>query len=188
MTTDPGSPSAGEQRLLQMLEGLNANQAALTQLLQQQQAGASANGAQGSAGAGSGSSGLMAMDLSKVLRPPQNFGCKTRDEELVKWATWSWEFEQYLGTLDRAYILDFKRLADHPKNEIVFSTLSDEEKDRSRIMYGLLSSLVNDRLRRVLKTISDHNGYEGYRQIALDLKPSSRTRALALMTAITGHK
>ena len=184
MTTDPGSPSAGEQRLLQMLEGLNANQAALTQLLQQQQAGASANGAQGSAGAGSGSSGLMAKDLSKVLRPPQNFGCKTRDEELVKWATWSWEFEQYLGTLDRAYILDFKRLADHPKNEIVFSTLSDEEKNRSRIMYGLLASLVNDRLRRVLKTISDHNGYEGYRQIALDLKPSSRTRALALMTAI----
>ena len=57
MTTDPGSPSAGEQRLLQMLEGLNANQAALTQLMQQQQAGASANGAQGSAGAGSGSSG-----------------------------------------------------------------------------------------------------------------------------------
>ena len=83
MTTDPGSPSAGEQRLLQMLEGLNANQAALTQLMQQQQAGASANGAQGSAGAGSGSSGLMAKDLSKVLRPPQNFGCKTR-------VVWPW--------------------------------------------------------------------------------------------------
>ena len=107
-----------------------------------------------------------------------------RDEELVNWATWSWEFEQYFGTLGRAYILDFKHLADHPKTVIVFSTLSEEEKDRPRIMYGLLASLVNDRLRRVLKTTGDHNGYEGCRQIALDLKPSSRTRALALMTAI----
>ncbi|CAE7864336.1 unnamed protein product, partial [Symbiodinium necroappetens] len=154
------SMSAGEQKLLEVLSGMQQTQALLAQMFQQQSAGSS----QASAA---------------------EFGCKSRDEELVRWATWSWEFEQYLGTLDREYILDFKRLADHPKKEIVFGTLSSAEQDRARIMYGLLASLVNDRLRRVLKTIPHQNGYEGYRQIALDLKPSSRTRALALMTAIS---
>ena len=192
---DPGSPSAqaqqqqqpaatmstGEQRLLEVLAGVQQTQTLLAQLAQQQAVAA----AQPAVAAPSASSGLAAKDLSKVLKHPQEFGCKTRDEELIRWATWSWEFEQYLGTLDRAYIVDFKRLADHPKQEVVFGTLSDEEKERSRIMYGLLASLVNDRLRRVLKTIADQNGYEGYRQISLDLKPSSRTRALALMTAIS---
>ncbi|CAE7571046.1 unnamed protein product, partial [Symbiodinium necroappetens] len=125
-----------------------------------------------------------AKDLSKVLKHPTSFSCQTRDEELVKWPAWAWEFEQYLGTLDKSFQVDFKRLKDNAKTVVDFSVLTEAEKDRSRIMYGLLASLLNDRLKRLLKTVSDNNGYEAYRLISLELRPSSRTRALALMQTI----
>ncbi|CAE7302273.1 unnamed protein product [Symbiodinium sp. KB8] len=128
--------------------------------------------------------GLAAKDLSKVLKHPTSFSCQTRDEELVKWPAWAWEFEQYLGTLDKSFQVDFKRLKDNAKTVVDFSVLTEAEKDRSRIMYGLLASLLNDRLKRLLKTVSDNNGYEAYRLISLELRPSSRTRALALMQTI----
>ena len=66
------------------------------------------------------------------------------------------------------------------------SSLPAAEQDRSRITFGLLVSLLSDRLRRLLKTIGDSNGYESYRQICLDLRPSSRTRALAILQTIHG--
>ncbi|OLP76617.1 Retrovirus-related Pol polyprotein from transposon TNT 1-94 [Symbiodinium microadriaticum] len=169
-----GSVAAGEARLLEILTGMQQNQQVLTELLRSQQEGRES----------SSSSGLAAKDLSKVLKHPTSFSCQTRDEELVKWPAWAWEFEQYLGTLDKSFQVDFKRLKDNAKTVVDFSVLTETEKDRSRIMYGLLASLLNDRLKRLLKTVGDNNGYEAYRLISLELRPSSRTRALALMQTI----
>ena len=166
-----GSVAAGEARLLEILTGMQQNQQVLTELLRSQQEGRES----------SSSSGLAAKDLSKVLKHPTSFSCQTRDEELVKWPAWAWEFEQYLGTLDKSFQVDFKRLKDNAKTVVDFSVLTETEKDRS---YGLLASLLNDRLKRLLKTVGDNNGYEAYRLISLELRPSSRTRALALMQTI----
>ena len=151
----------------------------LTQLLAQQAQSASSSGADPDS-----PKSLAARDLSKILKPPAAFSAKTRDDELIKWPSWSWEFEQFLSTLDEAYQHDFARLREHSKTPVMMNTLTDAEQHRSRIMYGLLASLVNDRLKRVLKTVSHSNGYESYRQISVDLKPSSRTRALALISMI----
>ena len=77
--------SAGEQKLLEVLAGVQQTQTLVVQLAQQQAVAPP----QGSPAASPTSSGLAAKDLSKVLKHPSEFGCKTREEELVKWATWS---------------------------------------------------------------------------------------------------
>ena len=177
--TGSAGPTDGETRLLEILAGMQQNQQVLTELLRSQSESRAA-----AAAATTSYSGLAAKDLSKVLRHPSTFSCQTRDEELIKWPAWSWEFEQYLGTLDKEFQVDFTRLKSNPKTEVLPAQLSATELDRSRIMYGLLASLLNDRLKRLLKTVSDNNGYEAYRLISLDLRPSSRTRALALMQTI----
>ncbi|CAE7342207.1 unnamed protein product [Symbiodinium natans] len=177
--TGSAGPTDGETRLLKILAGVQQNQQVLTELVRSQSESRAA-----AAAATTSYSGLAAKDLSKVLRHPSTFSCQTRDEELIKWPAWSWEFEQYWGTLDKEFQVDFTRLKSNPKTEVLPAQLSATELDRSRIMYGLLASLLNDRLKRLLKTVSDNNGYEAYRLISLDLRPSSRTRALALMQTI----
>ena len=103
-------------------------------------------------------------------------------EELIRWPSWSWEFEQYLITLDKEFQNEFQYIRKNPKAPLPVTAQTAEEADRSRIVYGLLASLLNDRLKRMLKTIPNANGFEAYRQISADLKPSSRTRALALIS------
>ena len=177
----PTSQANAEERLLRMLDMMQQNQQMLTQMMQQQQQQAQAAR---SSSSGSAHVGLGAKDLSKVLKHPPVFSCKNRDEELVRWPSWSWEFEQYLITLDKEFQNEFQYIKKNPKAPLPVTAQTAEEADRSRIVYGLLASLLNDRLKRVLKTIPNANGFEAYRQISADLKPSSRTRALALISMI----
>ena len=178
----PTSQANAEERLLRMLGMMQQNQQMLTQMMQQQQQ----QQAQAASSSSSGSAhvGLGAKDLSKVIKHPPVFSCKNRDEELVRWPSRSWEFEQYLITLDKEFQKEFQYIKDNPKKPLPVTAHTAEEADRSRVVYGLLASRLNERLKRVLKTIPSTNGFEAYRQISADLKPSSRTRALALVSMI----
>ena len=130
------------------------------------------------------SSPLAARDLSKVLKHPSSFGqgCKTRDEELVKWPSWSWEFEQYLSTLDREFAVDFTRIKDNPKTPIVMGTLSDAEKDRSRIMLGFADDLRPNSRQRALALIQATNGWPVF-----DLKQGLLSQVVRLEQAMSEY-
>ena len=85
------------------------------------------------------------------------------------------ELGVYLITLDKKFQNEFQYIKKNPKKPLPVTAQTAEKADRSRIVYGLLASLVNERLKRVLKTIPSTNGFEAYRQISADQKPSSRT-------------
>ena len=124
--------TSGEQRLLATLDALERNQQMLTQLLAQQAQSASSSGADPDS-----PKSLAARDLSKILKPPAAFSAKTRDDELIKWPSWSWEFEQFLSTLDEAYQHDFARLREHSKTPVMMNTLTDAEQ------YGYRAASTN---------------------------------------------
>ena len=86
-----------------MLNMMQQNQQMLTQMMQQQQQQQQQAQAASSSSSGSTQAGLGAKDLSKVLKHPPVFSCKNRDEELIRWPSWSWEFEQYLITLHKEF-------------------------------------------------------------------------------------
>ena len=64
------------------------------------------------------------------------------------------------------------------------STLSLKDQERSQLMFGILSGLLHERGKRLLRSISDRNGYEAYRSLLVDLLPGSRSRLLALLQMI----
>ncbi|CAE7034980.1 unnamed protein product [Symbiodinium sp. CCMP2592] len=123
-------------------------------------------------------------DLAKVLKAPEPFRRKDRDAELSLWANWSWELEQYLSCLDRAFGVELQTIRRRPANPIALASLTEAEADRSRLLYGVLAGLLHDKGKRVLKSLTDANGFEAYRILSQDLMPSSRNRILALLQAI----
>ena len=62
--------------------------------------------------------------------------------------------------------------------------MTEDTRERSRVLYGVLAGLLHDKGKRFLRTIVDHNGYEAYRQISKDLYPKTRSRLLALLRTI----
>ena len=98
-----------------MLDMMKQDQQTLTQMLQKQQ---QHQESQPASAAASSNTRLGARDFSKVLKHPLVFSCKTKDEELVRWPAWSWEFEQCLCTLDKEFYKDLKHIQENPKTPL----------------------------------------------------------------------
>ncbi|CAE7938023.1 unnamed protein product, partial [Symbiodinium necroappetens] len=64
------------------------------------------------------------------------------------------------------------------------ASLGKEDADRSRLLYTILASLLNEKNKRMLRSIPLQNGFEGYRRLIQELTPSSRGRILALVQAL----
>ena len=122
-------------------------------------------------------------DSTKVLKQPERFAAKTREEEHAQWPNWSWGLEQYLCCLDPGFIPDLQALAGQD-NQVFMKDMTEDTRERSRVLCGVLAGLLRDKGKRFLRTILDHNGYEAYRQISKDLQPKTRSRLLALLRTI----
>ena len=171
--TNPFSPAHGgannEQRLVQVLESV-------TMLLQNQAAT--------SAAALSNRTAVTGKDLSKIIKQPEPFSPKDRDAELSMWPAWSWQFEQWLGCVNRDFVQDIARIRANLSVPIVQTALTAAEQERSQLLLGILAGLMHDKGCRMLRTIPASCGFEGYRRLMQDLTPSSRSRLLALIQMI----
>ena len=65
---------------------------------------------------------------------------------------------------------------------------SDEEKQRSKFLYSLLASLVKQRPLAMIRQVKESNGMEAYRLLIQSLEPTSKNRALGLLTMILEWK
>ena len=112
-----------------MLDMTQQGQQILTQLLQKQQqqqqpvfAGSAA----------SSNTSLGARDLSKILKQPPVFSRKTKDEGLIRWPAWSWEFDEYLRTLETDFHKEFKHIKEHPKTPLPSANHSGEAEEADK--------------------------------------------------------
>ena len=84
-----------------------------------------------------------------------------------------------------------------PNAAIVMTDLTDDEADRSRLLYGILAGLLRDKGKRLLKSVQQNNGFEAYtcsttgtatpftfRSVRLLSAPCSRNRILALLQTL----
>ncbi|CAE7314572.1 unnamed protein product, partial [Symbiodinium sp. KB8] len=172
----PGGATQAEQQLVMILASLQQNQQAILQMMRDQ--------SEQRAHAQSSLESLRGKDLSKVLNAPSPFEAKTRDEELARWANWSWGLESWIITLDHGFAAGIDLIKAQGNNEIRMSALSLKDQERSQLMFGILSGLLHERGKRLLRSIPDRNGYEAYRSLLVDLLPGSRSRMLALLQMI----
>ena len=124
----------------------------------------------------------------KVLPKPSPLDARNREEELGQWRDFSWGIEQYLSSLNGMFTEDFKDIRARPNDPIDPSIQSDEEKQRSKFLYALLASLVKHRPLAMIRQVKESNGMEAYRLLVQSLEPTSKNRALGLLTMILEWK
>lgn len=72
----------------------------------------------------------------------------------------------------------------NPGVKLKMDKMEDGTKKRGTILYAVLTSLVQGRPQKVLKSIQPGNGFECYRVLADQATPQLRARALALLQSV----
>ena len=132
--------------------------------------------------------GIGASDLARILPKPDVFKPSTREEEHGTWIQWFWSLKQYLCALDTGFSDELAYIEGRPLEEILVYN-STESEQRSKQLYSLLASLVRGRGLQVVQRTPLQNGFEALRQLVQLFQPTSRTRSLGILSALTtmGH-
>ena len=94
----------------------------------------------------------------KLLPKPSVFDHSTRESEIAAWKDWSWNYEQYLASIDARFADDIQQVRSHPEQVVDPVDFSDNEKQRNSFFYSLLSSLLRQRALMVVRQVSGSNG------------------------------
>ena len=70
------------------------------------------------------------------------------------------------------------------ETELLSADMEASTRVRSHQLYAILSSILNDRRKAVLRSIGQNSGYEAWRVLENDMAPASRARHLAILNAI----
>ena len=89
-----------------------------------------------------------------------------------------------MTALDTEYSNDFARIEAY-STVAIDSIASPEAMQRSQRLYALLAGLVRGRGLQIIQRVPSQNGYEALRQLMQLFQPTSRTRSLGILTALT---
>ena len=102
------------------------------------------------------------------------------------WPDFELNLLAWLGAADTGFETDLQWISDHVDTEFDMDVHSDEMATRSKELHSILVGLLRNRSLKVLRGVSGRNGYEVYRQLLKLFKPSTRPRAMALLSALMG--
>ena len=132
----------------------------------------------------SASSSSTSSDWTKLLAGPPVFEYKNQEEEIRHFKDWSWGLCQYLGAVDSGFTEELESLSKTLDRAMDMSSASSSTRERSGKLYALLAGLLRGRALQTLKAVPSGDGYEGWRQLLLTLRPVTKNRGLAIMAAI----
>ncbi|CAE7616396.1 GIP [Symbiodinium natans] len=133
---------------------------------------------------GNAKQGIAGSDMARILPKPDVFKPATREEEHGMWLQWFWSLKQYLCALDSAFGDEIAYLEQHPDEEGQ-GYKSPEAAQRSKQLFALLCSLVKGRGLQLIQRVPAQSGFEALRQLIQLFQPTSRTRSLGILSAIT---
>ena len=180
------SPSIFQAALLEVAEATKAATAAVQamQVVQQQQPAIPQGQTVQASGSPSGSP-TSSTDWSKLVNKPPVLDGKSVEDEIRMFRDWLWMVTQFLNTIDVGYEPEIQAIVDSPSAPMDMSTATSETRQRGAKLYGLLASLCRNRSLSIIRSVKQGDGFEGLRQLILNLRPSTNTRGLALMGALT---
>ena len=76
---------------------------------------------------------------------------------------------------------DLKEIHEKPNDKFDIDLATEAEKTRRVKFYGLLASLMRGRALQFVKAVEDLNGFDTWRRLNKALKPTSKTKGLALL-------
>ena len=179
------NPAIFQAALLEVAEATKAATTAVQAMQAAQQQAASPQ-VQPAAVTGSPTgSPVGATDWSKLVNKPPLLDGKAVEDEIRMFRDWLWMLTQFLNTIDAGFETEVQAIVDSPAAPLDMSTASAETRQRGAKLYGLLASLSRNGSLNIIGSVKQGDGFEGLRQLILNLRPSTKTRGLALMGALT---
>ena len=117
------------------------------------------------------------IDTRLLGKPPRFEG------DINAWKQWRFQTLAYFGALDPDLHEDLK-LAESIPAPIAYGDLNATKQGRSRMVFYVLSQLLNKAPLQVLMGISDNNGYEAWRSLKRDYEPDSGSRHVAMLSNV----
>ena len=140
--------------------------------------------AESPSGKGSADSGN-AFQAYKLLKHPDSFGSENTDNDAVQWGAWLHGFRTWASVVNPAYeaeLIEIEARCSEPCMSM--SELPEQTRLRSRQLYGILSTLLKGRPLQVLRLTQSQHGYEVMRVLHQTFQPRTRSRAMAIISAI----
>lgn len=104
-------------------------------------------------------------EASKVVKMPDAFGTEDHEKDQRTWRDFFLNFKSWLFYGDSQFEKEVKYIEDHPKETALLTNMTEEQKGRARQLYSILTGLLKGKPLRVLRQVSDRNGYEVLRQL-----------------------
>ena len=86
--------------------------------------------------------------------------------------------------MDSGFTEELESLSKTPDRAMDMSSAGSRTRERGGKLYGLPAGLLRGRAQQTLKAVPSGDGYEGWRQLLLILRPVTKNRGLAIMAAI----
>ena len=121
----------------------------------------------------------------KLLKHPDPFGSESTDNDAVQRGAWLHGFRTWASVVNPSYeaeLLEIEARCSEPC--MAMSELPEQTRLRSRQLYGILSTLLKGRPLQVLRLTHNQHGYEVMRVLHQTFQPRTRSRAMAIISAI----
>ena len=122
-------------------------------------------------------------EASKIIKQPDHFGSEDVDLDQRTWRDFLLNFKSWLFYADSKFESELKFVEEHPKVSIELSKLNGEEQSRALQLYSIFTGVLRGKPLRLLRQQEDRNGLEVYRELLQQFQPSSKSRALSLLSA-----
>ena len=127
-------------------------------------------------------------EASKVVRQPEPFGSECHEDDLAKWQDFNVSFKAWLYYGNKHFETDLHRVeVTHAETPISSVDGEPQEvKDRCNQLYSILTGLLKGKPLRLLRQVSNRNGFEVWRQLCQLFMPRTRSRAISILAALMG--
>ena len=117
------------------------------------------------------------------MKQPEVFSPKSIDEEIAGWQEWSFVFKNFMSVQDERFREDFTK-AETASSFVAFESYEAETRARALRLYSVLTSYLKGRPLKMLKSVTNGDGFRVWRQLTEELQPATWPRALALAQAL----
>ena len=125
-------------------------------------------------------------DANKILSRPSDFGSPSHEQDLATWQDWSHAFRNWITFADAVYDNMLGVVEQNLDVSIDITKEPEHVRVRGQKLYAVLGSLLKCKPRTLLHQTADRNGWEVWRQLCNTYAPKTRSRALAILNALTG--
>ena len=123
-------------------------------------------------------------EAGKVVSKPEPYGTDDVEQDISKWTEFYDGFRAWLLYADPEYETSLDHLESNTATPVDISTMDGPQVSRARQLYSILIGSLKGKPLRILKGVSNRNGFEAWRQLLAQYQPRTRARSISLLSAL----